>query len=427
MTERAVLFVSGTPGDTRRYRCDHQQAQLRLLGIQNTLKLDDDSTILGDVALHDVIILHRVPFSPLIADFLALTEFAHKPVLFETDDLIFDPEAAGQVPLLDTMTATEARRYRQVLRGYEATFQRCRHVLVPTEYLAEAARRFGKQAFVNRNVLSDELLRISEEAQRNRHRSPDDDRVIIGYFSGSGSHDRDFRAITDVLVKVMRAHPHVWLHVAGELNLSYKFDPLLDRVVRTPYLPWRELPHVIAQTDINIVPLQTESPFCRAKSELKYFEAGAVAVPTVASPTDAYRWAITDGENGLLAQTPDDWERALHELIGDPERRHALGQAALQDVYRRYTPESCSSEFGDMLQTLLADAPPAPPAALLAEQIIARLLRHITRQQDVIEKQQSQVEGLRQMSAQQEEAFAAFQRSIHHEMEQVLAQLAALQ
>ncbi len=429
----AVLFISGTAGDTRRYRCDHQQEQLTLQRVCTTLKLDDDPSILGDVLDYELFILHRVSLSPLIDDFLDLADFAGKPALFETDDLIFAPDVADQVPLLDRMPPAEATRYRETLAGYARTFERCSFFLAPTEFLADVARRQGKQAFVNRNAISSELLRISEAARQQRRRPHDDGhdrdsgRIIIGYFSGSGSHDRDFRTVTDALVQVMRKHPHVWLHVAGELNLSYHFDPVADRIVRTPYLPWRELPHIIADTDINIVPLEVDSPFCQGKSELKYFEAGAVGVPTVATPVEAFRHAIAHGTNGLLADTPDEWQRALSGLVTDAEQRQALGEAAYQDVHRRYSPAARAETFWPLLQHLLEAAPKTRDPTELARAVIARLYRQIERQDEHLAQQQSQIEGLRQTLTEREARWAQLQDAFRTDLERVLANLVAAQ
>lgn len=57
---------------------------------------------------------------------------------------------------------------------------------------------------------------------------------------------------------------------------------------------------------LNIAPLEINR-FCEAKSELKYFEAALVRVPTVASPTQPFKNAIQHGVNGFLAGDSADW------------------------------------------------------------------------------------------------------------------------
>ena len=66
-------------------------------------------------------------------------------------------------------------------------------------------------------------------------------------------------------------------------------------------MAWQGLPNIVAQIDINLAPLELDNPFCQAKSEIKFTEAALVGVPTVASPTQAFVYAMRDGEDGLLA------------------------------------------------------------------------------------------------------------------------------
>ncbi|HDD25425.1 MAG TPA: hypothetical protein ENF52_08315, partial [Chloroflexi bacterium] len=82
-----VLFVSGIGGDTRRYRCLHHQEQLALKGVGTALREDDDPQMLSDVFECDLVVLHRVPFSPLTELLIALARAQGKPVVFESDDL----------------------------------------------------------------------------------------------------------------------------------------------------------------------------------------------------------------------------------------------------------------------------------------------------------------------------------------------------
>ena len=57
------------------------------------------------------------------------------------------------------------------------------------------------------------------------------------------------------------------------------------------------------------------------KSEIKYMEAGLVKVPTIASSTDSYNYAIHSGTNGILIYQEDEWFTALSSLIVNKEAR----------------------------------------------------------------------------------------------------------
>ncbi len=88
-----------------------------------------------------------------------------------------------------------------------------------------------------------------------------------------------------------------------------------------------------------------DNPFAQSKSEIKYMEAALVRVPTIASPTDAYRFAIRSGENGYLASNDSEWEQALALLIEQPHRRRLVGEEAYTQVQRSYHPERRAAEL----------------------------------------------------------------------------------
>ncbi|HEY3662278.1 MAG TPA: glycosyltransferase, partial [Chthoniobacterales bacterium] len=79
-----------------------------------------------------------------------------------------------------------------------------------------------------------------------------------------------------------------------------------------------------------------------AKSELKYFEAALLQVPTVTSATAPYAAAIQSGINGLIARDEADWNVCLLALIDDPSLRKRMGQAAYWHAVVRFGPEAQS-------------------------------------------------------------------------------------
>ncbi len=82
----------------------------------------------------------------------------------------------------------------------------------------------------------------------------------------------------------------------------------------------------IAETDVNLAPLDLTSPFCNAKSELKFFEAAAVGVPTIASAMEPFAAAIEHGVPGFLARDPGEWRDTLELLVASRARRRQVGR-----------------------------------------------------------------------------------------------------
>jgi len=398
-----VLFVSGLSGDTRRYRCLHHQEQLALFGFTSVLREAGDPQLYVDAALCDLVILHRVPWTPLIADVVDIAHWRGKPVVFETDDLVFAPEVFDRIAFLDTLPPDQAQHFRADLARQVETFHHADCVLTTTQYLADAATERGKPAYVQRNAFSAEMVDAAEQAYtlRQQHRSaqPDDPQrpVFIGYFSGTGSHNRDFALVAPVLADLMAQNPRLWLHLSGHLETGGVLLAFADRIRRAPYVAWQELPSLIAQVDINLAPLELDNPFCQAKSEIKFTEAALVGVPTVASPTEAYVHAMRDGETGLLAADAGAWRATLKALSEDPEARRRLGEAARRAVYATYLPDARGRYLVDTLRTVVAQhAPPAAdPAATLAA-VTVRMHTQLDRMQGERAQLQRQVDQLRQ-------------------------------
>ena len=349
----AVLIVSGTEGDTQRYRCFHQQEQLMLNDVECTVKHFSNSQLLEDVTDYRVVIMHRVPYTDLIEAVIRRAHQAGGVVIFDTDDLIFEPKLTHWVDALSTMPPDELKLYHEGVRRYRRTLELCDCVLTSTEFIADLVRQIGKRAYVNRNSLSLELIRISEEARRRRPRQKDG--FTIGYASGTYTHNRDFQEAAEALVCVMERHPDVELCVVGYLDLPPEFEPLRDRIRQIPFVPWRELPSVLSTFDINLAPLEMGNPYCRAKSELKYFEAAIVGVPTIASRIDSFVYAIEHEVNGLLAGNTAEWIAGLEALIEDASYRQAMGERAREHVYRNYHPQRRGRELIQTLDAIVQD------------------------------------------------------------------------
>ncbi len=84
--------------------------------------------------------------------------------------------------------------------------------------------------------------------------------------------------------------------------------------------------------DILLTPLQG-LPGEEYKSDVKYIEASAQGVATIASRL-VYGETITDGHNGLLADHVDDWPDKLEALLSSEEKRRAIAFNAWDYVRR---------------------------------------------------------------------------------------------
>ena len=343
-----VCILSGCGGDSRRYRCDHAVEALHEVGAEAVVVplegTDLDKQRAELVAAFDVLVFQRACWTPQLGLLVAAARRARKLVFFETDDLTFDPFA--EVHRL----AGPGRLLREVdIVGQHATLRICLAACASTEFLAEALARHSCSAEVIRNGFSAEMLAGARRAVRVE--SP---RVVIGYGSGTPTHDRDFEVAAGALAVILAKYPETELHLVGHLEPGPRLSAWRGRVVRHALVPWRELPARLARFDVNLAPFETEVAFCQAKSELKYLEAALVGVPTVASPLPAYRHAIRHGENGFLAADEAGWVAALEALVQSVELRRRVGEAARAHVLAAYAPAARGADWLRALARLRA-------------------------------------------------------------------------
>src|SRR5262249_9272363 len=171
------------------------------------------------------------------------------------------------------------------------------------------------------------------------------DRIVIGYGSGTATHDIDFQEAAVALELILERYQQMELWIAGPLKLPSSFGQFGDRVVRFPLSDWPAWFRRMAKMDIALAPLEMNNVFCQAKSEIKFVEAGALGVPVIASRVGPYCEAIADRVNGFLASNEQEWVRALSALVEDTALRRRIGRAAQRTVGDKYSPTARTNDL----------------------------------------------------------------------------------
>ncbi|MDQ5853059.1 MAG: glycosyltransferase family 4 protein, partial [Chloroflexota bacterium] len=327
-----VLYLSGCRGDTQRYRCDHAAEQLHMLGHTAEVIWQTDPAALEAAPKADIVVLHRPPQTHFVATIMELA--AGRPLVYETDDLVFDPALVDQIPIVQETSGQQRQYWRNYALSNARILADCHAVTTSTTPLAERLETAQRRAWVHRNALSGELLDRSEQAHSARSTSRP---LTIGYFSGTPSHSHDLALIAPVLARILRRHDALRLLLGGYLTVPSELEPCSAQIERRPFVPWRDVPASMADADVLLAPLDLTNPFTYARSELKYLEAAALHIPLVASPAPAFTQAVQAGETGLLAAGEAAWEEGIERLLGDPGLRTRMGDAAAEHVRQAYT------------------------------------------------------------------------------------------
>ncbi len=313
-----------------RYRCYNPAYDLERMGHSADIVAFAQFKI--DMLDHyDVLVFHKPPMNNVVEATLELVNKRGKIAIADYDDLIFDKNNALESSLYLTGRASQKSVIDIFKRNHQAL---CffRYVTVSTTALAEQVSLSHPGATVG--VVHNGLNRPWVEASRLRFRR----RPVVGqisYFCGTKSHDHDFQLVEDVLAEFLTEKPHISLHVVGPLEFNRSKFPA-KQLRTTKAVPYEALSPLIMQSWISIAPLG-DNVFNRCKSGLKFFEAGAYGVPTIASPIpDMQRFSKSDI---ILAETPAQWRDGLTHFMD--EKNHCQASENVQ----HYSLEKCQSSI----------------------------------------------------------------------------------
>ncbi|MBV9786458.1 MAG: glycosyltransferase [Acidisphaera sp.] len=366
---RRILFISGepeTPGNL--YRCVRHAESAGGLGWEASWSSVHHT---GYAELHgvDVAVLWRTPWDDHIDRIVTYLHEQGAMVVFDVDDLMFKPQLATPEVIdgIRSMRFDEGE-VRSFFRRVQRTLSEADLCTCTTPELARHMREFQKAVHVLPNGFDQATHDASRRAVRRHRQGGEDGLIRLGYAGGSRTHQRDMAVAVDGIARVLRERPDTRLVLFREpangrgVVLVEEFEALSglqERIEWRDMVPLEELPFETARFDINLAPLEVGNPFCEAKSELKYFEAALVDVPTVASPTGPYRRAIADGRTGFLADGPDAWHGALLRLVDDAALRRRVGKAAYHDALWTFGPH----RRAEAMESFLAQFAPGSDAA----------------------------------------------------------------
>ncbi len=179
--------------------------------------------------------------------------------------------------------------------------------------------------------------------------------VIIGWI-GTISTLPSMDILLGVLDRLAEGHPAIVLRIIGSGNrddLIPEFSRIRCEVI--PNIPYEEVPAAVEQFDIGLMPMKGEE-WDKGKCVGKALEYMAAGVPAVVSNFGENPYAITDGVNGFLASTDEEWYQKLSLLIESSELRRRIGLAGRRTAEERYSTQVCARILIDQVLSKLTDS-----------------------------------------------------------------------
>jgi glycosyltransferase involved in cell wall biosynthesis len=342
-TTRVAYFYEKPDTSTFRYRVFNMIDVLRQLrdDVGAAYFCNDDVAHFNRIVDNaDVIILCRMRYDAALNQLVTRARMQGKKVYFDVDDLVFDTQYTHLIlrTLAQDLSHPGAWDHWFAYIGrIGATFKMCDGGITTNAYLAQRMREFsGVPIEIVPNFMNRIQLDISDRifAQKQSRDFQRTDMLHLGYFSGTPTHNHDFRMVGSALTSIMSEDPNVRLLVVGFLELDGDLERFRNRIEFFGLHDFVNLQRVMALVEINLVPL-LDNGFTNCKSELKYFEAAAVGTISVATPIHSYASAIRDGETGFLARSID-WEPKVRQAMAQLGSYSEMAGRARESALRSY-------------------------------------------------------------------------------------------
>lgn len=342
-----ILFIIEYESFASRYRVEHLREHLAYAGIASDVMFIDEAD-LQNISKYSAVSIYRCTDVQRTQKIAAACKKAGLKLLFDVDDLVFDYQ---KIAYLDFLKTEEYKDFEEYCSSIKKCMELSDILATSTVTLANEMKNIfpDKKVIVCRNTACLEMQLLSEIAVENDTKEAAD-KVVLGYFSGSHTHNKDWQLIEDSVVRVMEENSNVELLLVGALQASSRILGMGSRIQQIPFVDWRLLPKLLRSIDINLMPLENEL-FHQCKSENKWVEAGLVGIPTIASYNAELESVMEDGNNVIFCKTQEDWYESINRLVNDEQLRRKIGNNALREVYDTHliTSEKNFSDFIKML------------------------------------------------------------------------------
>lgn len=231
-------------------------------------------------------------------------------VLYEVDDYLHG---------VSKQTHHDFAKYytKKALLNWEMCMRACDGIICSTDYIARRYAKFNRKIYVSRNGI--------DLARYNLTR-PERKTTNIGW-AGATGHIESLLDWLNEILPVMREHENTCLITIGQPGIAQALQEMLgeSRALGIPFAPMECYPAAMCMFDIALAP-SGHTSWYRGKSDLRWLEASALAVPTIADPT-VYP-EIEDGVTGLHASTAREAADLVRALVEAPELGVEIGAAA---------------------------------------------------------------------------------------------------
>ncbi|MCB2379735.1 glycosyltransferase family 4 protein [Hymenobacter sp. BT635] len=278
--------------------------------------------LLFSVPKADFVFIHREasPIGPPIFEWLIAKVFG-KRIVYDFDDAIWIPNTSAANSIV-----AGVKWHHKVGSISRWAYK----ISCGNTYLRDYARQFNSNAVVNPTTIDTVNLHNQVKDQRT-------DKLVIGW-TGTHSTMKYLEQVVPVLAELEQ-------HYAFEFRVISNQEPQLP-LRSLSFRPWRKDTEIddLLTFNIGLMPLE-DDPWAKGKCAFKALQYMALGVPAMVSPVGMNSEVVTDGVNGYICASYQDWYQGLEKLLKDHDLRTRFGQAARATIEARFSVEANRTNF----------------------------------------------------------------------------------
>jgi glycosyltransferase involved in cell wall biosynthesis len=271
---------------------------------------------------YDVVFLQKAITTAYIRGFPGLLRSRARHIVYDFDDAV---HLQPPHPLRAPWSLFEDRRQ------IERILARADRVLAGNAWLRSEAERFGAKA---------ECFPTVVDTDRFRPLAKPDDPYRIGWMGNPST-----APSLQFLVPTLQAVEEAEIVIVGADRREFP-DTRFDL---RPWVYENEVSD-IQRFSVGLMPLP-DTDWSRGKCALKAFQYMVCGVPCIASPIGFASEIITHGENGLLADSPQQWFEAI-EWLREPNEHKRIGDAGRETVEERFSLAEAAPRMLALLESI---------------------------------------------------------------------------
>lgn len=323
------------PRNTTRYRVLHLKEMLDIITAVDIINFNNlTNDFYNTLTCDDVVIVQRVAFDKKSEVFFNALRNTPATIVYDIDDQIFDASV---------MEEWRIKKLDKHPDMYLKAMKYADHFTTSTKQLrAKIETMFDRPVHILSNLISEEIVSMSEISIKDNQECSHED-FVIGYASGSTTHDYDLEVALKGVDKFLSEKNDVKFHCIGDVNLPKWFqNKHKAKIITTNKVEWQALPSKLINFDLQIIPL-ADSSFNNYKSQIRYLESSMVKVPVLCSNVGEQSISIINYETGVLCRNNESsWYNSLNWYYCNKIKSKVIAENAYSFVREYFT---TSSEF----------------------------------------------------------------------------------